>query len=376
MSYLLSIIIPTKNRYQYLKECVLSLAELDKEKVEIIVHDNSDDNSEFLSFINAQKLSNLKYYHKDGALSQTDNSNYAVGHATGEYCCFIGDDDTAASAIVTATEYLKENDLLACVCDVATYYWNDVVFEGSKRPPLSFNESEVYVQRLKSGEIIKEVLSWGLQDIKYLARIYHGIIRTDILTKVREKTGTYFPGPSPDMANAISCTSLITDYVYVRAPLVISGYSYKSAGGMGLRGAHKGRLKDSKQLPANVEDDWDEQIPKLWLGYTMWPQSGITALRALGREGDIKRMNYNAMYAKTYLRYAEYREEVMRFVKSYGGVFAFGYELIRFGCRWICERIEVKWRKLRKEQYVNWTQISLVEAKHIVDSKYKNVEFK
>ncbi len=376
MSYLLSIIIPTKNRYQYLKDCIVSLSELDSDKVEIIVHDNSDDNSEFTGFVRDQNLSNLKYYHKEGKLSQTDNSNLAVGYATGEYCCFIGDDDTVADAIIPTTKYLKQNGIPACVCDVATYYWQDVVFEGAKRPPLSFNASRVYIKQLRSEHVVKKVLSWGIQDIKYLARIYHGIIRRDILTQVKEKTGTYFPGPSPDMANAISCTSLISEYIYVRAPLVISGYSYKSAGGMGLRGAHKGSLKDSKQLPSNVEDDWDEKIPKLWLGYTMWPQSGITALRALRLSENAEKMNYNAMYAKTYLRYAEYKDEVMDFVKKYGGLCAFCYEIVRFGFRWLRERCDLKIRKIKKSQYINWSQMSLVESKHIVDEKYKNVELK
>ena len=142
---------------------------------------------------------------------------------------------------------------------------------------------------------------------------------------------------------------------------------------MGLRGAHKGKLKDSKQLPANVEDDWDEKIPKLWLGYTMWPQSGITAFSALGLNESMSKMNYNAMYAKTYLRYPEYREEVMAFVKAYGGICSFGYEMIRFGFRWIRERIEVKQRELSNRQYVNWSQMSLVESKHIVDSRYENL---
>ncbi len=376
MAYLLSIIIPTKNRYQYLNDCIISLSELDREKVEIIVHDNSDDNSEFLNFLPSQQLSNLKYYHKEGKLSQTENSNYAVDYATGEYCCFIGDDDTVSSAIVPVTEYLRENGIPACVCDVATYYWEDVVFEGAKRPPLSFNDKEVYIKHLESHRVIKDVLSWGIQDIKYLARIYHGIIRKDVLAKVKETAGSYFPGPSPDMANAISCTSLISSYIYVRAPLIISGYSYKSAGGMGLRGAHKGSLKDSKQLPANVEEDWDEKIPKLWLGYTMWPQSGITALRALGMQEQIKKMNYNAMYAKTYLRYKEYRICILEYVNEYGSLLSFGYEIIRFGFRWVKEHLGLKMRIISKRQYINWVQMSLVESKHIVDEKYKNVKLK
>ena len=78
MSYLLSIIIPTKNRYQYLQECLLSLRKLDPRRVEIIVQDNSDDTSSFKDFLNNLEAPNIRYYHQDGFLSQTDNSDLCL----------------------------------------------------------------------------------------------------------------------------------------------------------------------------------------------------------------------------------------------------------------------------------------------------------
>lgn len=372
MSCLLSIIIPTKNRYRYLQECLLSLRNLDTRKVEIIVQDNSDDNIEFKDFLNKLEAPNVQYYHQCGHLSQTDNSDLAVSHASGEYCCFIGDDDSVSSLILPVVELLRTENIPACVCDVATYYWSDVVFEGAKRAPLSFNKTEPYIAELRSKEILRNVFSYGIQDIKYLARVYHGIISRRVLLSVKELCGSYFPGPSPDMANAISCTSIIPSYYYVHLPLIISGYSYKSAGGMGLRGAHKGSLKASEQLPANVEEGWDEKIPKLWLGYTMWPQSGLSALQAIGKPV-VEKMNYSAMYAKIYLRYPEYRNEVKIFCKTFGCKFLLSKEILRFGVRWAKERLALKIRILNKTQYVNRKQMSLIQAKDIVDACYGNI---
>lgn len=374
MAYLLSIIIPTKDRYQYLSDCILSLKDLSPEKIEIIIQDNSELNSEFLAFLKNNAGDNVKYYHQLGKLSQTENSDLAVSHATGKYCCFIGDDDTVSSAIIGIAEYMEKNEIKACVCDVATYYWDDVVFESGKRPPLSFVSKKPSVKKLCADKILKKVLSYGLQDIKYLARVYHGIISRDVLLQVQSKTGSFFPGPSPDMANAISCTTLLKDYIYVNAPLIVSGYSYKSAGGMGLRGAHKGSLKDSKQLPDNVEEGWDERIPKLWLGYTMWPQSGISAFKAMGLGSYIKKMNYDAMYAKTYLRYPEYKEVVLRFVSENKSMLKFALEIIRFSFRWGRERIVNQYRKLFHIQFIDWKQLTLSEAKQVVDKENSKSE--
>ena len=46
MSTLLSIVIPTKDRYKYLKGTVDVLSKLDPSQIEIIVQDNTNDNSE------------------------------------------------------------------------------------------------------------------------------------------------------------------------------------------------------------------------------------------------------------------------------------------------------------------------------------------
>ena len=295
MSYLLSVVIPTKDRYIYLKECLKTLVDLKSEELEIVVQDNTLDNSEIVSYIQELNWSHIKYFHSTENLSQTENSDYAIKNATGEYCCYIGDDDSLTVAALEYTRYLRQNNMKACVCNVATYHWPDVVFEKGSKPAFSFDDREVVVKTLKADHVLKKVLSYGVQDIKYLPRVYHAIISMDIMQQIYERTGSYFPGPSPDMANAISAALLIDEYIYVRKSLIVSGYSYKSAGGMGLRGAHKGDLKSVKQLPKNAEKEWSPRIPKVWLGYTVWPESAEKAFARMGAEKYIKKINYYAM---------------------------------------------------------------------------------
>lgn len=371
MSYLLSIIIPTKNRYRYLKGCLDSLKSFDSNDVEIVVQDNSDDTTEFEDYMRENAMPNLKYYRQTGKLSQTDNSDLAVGKATGKYCCFIGDDDSLSSWTIQIVRIMEKEGVEACVCNVATYFWDDVVFEGASRPPLSFFRGTPNVKVLKSDKVIKRVMSFGLQDIARLARVYHGIVSKHLLDKVKSVCGSYFPGPSPDMANAISCTSSIDKYIYVNMPLIISGFSYKSAGGMGMRGAHKGSLKASDQLPANVEDGWDVRIPKAWLGYTIWPQSGLCAARAMGIT-NLPKMNYHAMYAKTYLRYPDYRSTVMQFCPTSQSKLKLWAECMRFAIRYGLEKARIMYRKYRGTIYSTSEHISLDEAKRIVDGTYND----
>ena len=72
---LLSIVIPTKDRYVYIKVCVLTLLELKKKyaNIEIVVQDNTKDNTEFLMFLEQEKLDQIMYYHTREVLSVVDN---------------------------------------------------------------------------------------------------------------------------------------------------------------------------------------------------------------------------------------------------------------------------------------------------------------
>lgn len=371
MSYLLSVIIPTKDRYIYLKECIESLARLDREKVEIVISDNTIDNNEFVKYLDLKyrDYQNIKYYHSKESLSQTGNSDLALSKATGDYCCYIGDDDTIAQYAIDLTEYLKANSIKACVFNMATYHWPDVVYEGKEQPALSFDNRPLKIRVLNGEKVLKQVLSEGIQEIRYIPRVYHGIISRDVLEQIKCITGSYFPGPSPDMANGIASLLLIDRYLYCRYPIVISGFSYKSAGGMGLRGEHKGKLTGVKQLSPNVEKEWSPRIPKLWLGYTIWLEAGIKAIQRMKRNDLMPEINYHAMYAKSFLRYPEYRKVFLRQIEGFGSFIRFGYECCRFMIKWIISKIMFRIRVLKGQQYVSYDRsISLIDALNIVNS--------
>lgn len=55
------------------------------------------------------------------------------------------------------------------------------------------------------------------------------------------------------MANAIAASVVLEEHWFIDAPLFVSGVGYESAAGKGLRGAHKGSIKDAKQLSREAE---------------------------------------------------------------------------------------------------------------------------
>ena len=64
MRPLLSIVIPTKNRYFTLINLVEKLLTWDNDDYEVVVQDNSEDNSDIIDFLKKyENNKNLRYFH-------------------------------------------------------------------------------------------------------------------------------------------------------------------------------------------------------------------------------------------------------------------------------------------------------------------------
>ncbi|HFP9950180.1 TPA: hypothetical protein ACHOT6_005193, partial [Escherichia coli] len=94
-----------------------------------------------------------------------------------------------------------------------------------------------------------------------LPRIYYGLVCRESLDHVFNLTGQYFPGPSPDMANAASLSLVIKSFYYLNFPVFIAGSSSKSAAGLGLKRKHLGAISEIKHLPMNTMAEWNKNIP-------------------------------------------------------------------------------------------------------------------
>ena len=107
---LLSIIIPTKNRQVYCLKSIRQILGVVSKDVEIIVQDNSDDNSLSEEF-KSQEFEMVKYNYHSGVLSFVDNFSEAVSLCSGKYVCMIGDDDGVLPIIEKVTKYCDKKGL-------------------------------------------------------------------------------------------------------------------------------------------------------------------------------------------------------------------------------------------------------------------------
>ena len=110
---LLSICIPTYNRCQYLRKCLVSIAScegLNYSEIEICVSDNNstDDTADVIKVFS--KDLNIKYFHQEKNLGFGKNFINVVSMATGEFVWMIGDDDLLMTdSISKVIKLIKSN---------------------------------------------------------------------------------------------------------------------------------------------------------------------------------------------------------------------------------------------------------------------------
>jgi glycosyltransferase involved in cell wall biosynthesis len=110
---LVSVIIPTYNREQFLDEAIKSIAEQTFNNLEILVIDDG-------SIVNyaktiCSKYKNCTYYYKDnGGLSSA--RNFGISKAKGDYIAFLDDDDLwALNKLEKQVQVLDEMKDIDCV---------------------------------------------------------------------------------------------------------------------------------------------------------------------------------------------------------------------------------------------------------------------
>lgn len=297
MDKLLSIVIPTKNRAEYLKVFIETIASFNNSMIELVVHDNSDSDTELSAYLDGKNFPNLIYAHSSENLSVVENSNRAIEMATGKYVCFMGDDDIVSKNLYDFVVQIDACGVESAIFKTAQYYWPGTTFKAHKFPNLIVKNFKGKIRKIDPPKALDEVLNHGGVSLGDMPRLYHGVVLRDRLNDVYKRCGTYFPGPSPDMANAVALCYVVTSHIYCDIPLVIAGASPKSAAGMGTAHMHKGNLKDVAFLPKGVETRWNLRIPKIWTGPTIYAQSLYEALVALNDNEKMGRFNYIRHYA-------------------------------------------------------------------------------
>lgn len=318
---LLSIAIPTKNRSRYLMVLVDELLSSTRRDFEIVIQDNSDEDS-LRTWAEGKDDPRLRYNHHSAWISVVENCDRAIQSCSGEFVCMLGDDDG-----IMLDESLDElrkaavDGVDAVMGPVVNYIWPDL-----DHPFLDQYGGKLYLRPVKGtsrsedlhGLGRKVVSRGGAMGLEDLPCVYHGFIRRSTLNELYEITGSFFPGPSPDMANAIGLTAVLKKLRRASRVLVITGHSISSTAGAGTQRQHHGPVANQKHLPADTVETWYPDVPFFWSGPTIYAQS---LRRALDRTGNtaMAKPDLACVYAACRLFHDEYRDARKAAMQHYDG---------------------------------------------------------
>ena len=299
---ILSIIIATKNRSQYVGACVRSLLGITALDIEIVVQDNSDNDHTATAIAPLTVDRRLVYIHCTDQLSISDNYTKGLEAASGEYIAFLGDDDGVNPELAEAVRWAKTEGLDALVgCSAASYLWPDVIFAIYGKLL-----SATLIIRSFSGTIsypnpeteIRRCVRRAGYNFGRLPKVYHGVVRREFLDLIFHDTGTYFPGPTLDMATAVALASVLECYAHIDYPLFLPGTGRGSGGGGGTEKKHDWSLESVPWLSHRAIGLWSDLVPRYCCGTTLWAEDVIQALKAMDRDDLLQHFNAVFLYAR------------------------------------------------------------------------------
>ena len=294
---LLSVVVPTKDRYKYLKHLIKLIQSYNSDEWEIVVQDNTDDNTEIVEFLKELNYPGCKYFHEKGQLPMTTNADKAILHSEGEFVCFLGDDDGVCPNAIEYCRYMKEHGIEAMRSNLAHYYWPDAIskYDGAQGR-MRWAKMVEGKNMLNSEEVLMDVVNRGFVDRGNLPTVYHGIVKRETLNRIYDKCNTFFPGQSPDISNGIAMSLTVDKFLMTSDVVTISGAS-KFHGGATIGNFRRyPKITDMVWFRPGAEEIWEKRLPRIAVGSIIWAESSIETLRNMGREDIIDKIDYETIY--------------------------------------------------------------------------------
>lgn len=245
-----SVIIPQKNRAEYmihtLKTCMIQ----DYPNFQVIVSDDcSDDNSVEVIGELCKKDPRIKLFAHKEHLGMRDNFEFALSQVDSGYVMALGGDDgLTPGCIWRMYEILKETGKQLLAWAPATFTYPE--HEGGKSIFWFPRKKKTGIKIIKSLDFINKVTETFNYQIDECPMFYmKGIASMELVNKVKSRTsdGCFYYCPTPDGFSGIVLAGEVEDYAFTDEPLSIAGSTTKSQGLNYMRTDEKSR-KEAEQF--------------------------------------------------------------------------------------------------------------------------------
>ena len=242
----ITVVIPTRERSDVLKESLRTVTAQDYSNLDIIVSDNfgADDTEDVVRSANDSRI---RYINTGKRLSMSRNWEFALSNVDDEgWVTIIGDDDgLLPGSLSTVAEIIQLTGVLAIRSSACAYRWpsptnlHPVVLEVPLGSGFELRQTRQWLAKVLSGK----AAYWQLP------MLYNGgFVSMSVLKAIKSKSGSFYKSSCPDIYSAVALSSMLDRYVFSWEPLAISGSSRHSTGQ-----SHFEKAKDSnsKETPAD-----------------------------------------------------------------------------------------------------------------------------
>ncbi len=302
---LFTVIIPTKNRAEYLKYTLKTCVLQEYPNFMIIVSDDcSDDNSVEIVNAYAQIDDRIKLYAHDKHLGMRDNFEFALSKVKPGYVMALGGDDgLIPGCIQRMFEILEEtqSELLT---------WTPAAFSY---PTFDGDESIFYVRRkhaphkiIKSEEFLTKLTQTFNYQVPGCPMFYiQGVASTKLIDRVKSRTPDqcFYYCPTPDGFSGVVLAGEVENYTMSYEPLSIIGTTKKSQGQNYRRTDEQSRKEAEEFFNDNIRRRMHKELasqPYSPLSTLMTADYLLTARDLPGWPGKMPTISFELLLKKSF----------------------------------------------------------------------------
>ena len=302
-----SVIIPQKNRAEYIEYTLRTCMLQDYPNFDIIISDDcSDDNSvEVISKLAAID-NRIKFFAHKEHLGMHDNFEFALNQVKEGYVIALGGDDgLTPRCIWRMYEIFKETGK-----ELLTWEPSIFVYPEDETKNAVFcvkRNKKIYVKSIKSEDFLNKMA----QTFRYLVSenpmfYVKGCASMTIVNRVKSRTKdhSFYYCPTPDGYSGIVLAGEVEEYAFTNEPLSIVGTSPKSQGSNYHRTDEKSRKEANQFFIDNIRRTMHEKLalqPYSPLITLMTADYLLTANDLPGWPGKFKMFTFDHLLRRTFL---------------------------------------------------------------------------
>lgn len=232
MTPLFTVIIPVKNRGNYIEHTLRTCVNSDYENLEIIVSDDnsSDDTGEIVRQM-ASMDKRIKYYSHVPGLGMRDNFEFALSRVRPGFVIALGGDDgIMPNGILGMLETLRETKKEILSWPAALYSFPNVYGPNGQ---LVINHRKG-VRIIKSQDYINRQIRslYYLTDVESPMFYVKGVVSTRLIDQIKNVScgGRFYSCSTPDGYSGIALSGVVDEYAFTGEPYSIYGMSSSSQG--------------------------------------------------------------------------------------------------------------------------------------------------